>query len=77
MSSKDAQYWLTTVDVAEARKQRKQDAERREREAKWDRRRGGPGSMNDTTPPPTPEQEAKAMEAFHAARAKFKPKVVA
>lgn len=44
---RDALYWLTTVMVPEARKTLTEDARQRERDAKFDRQRAGPGSLTE------------------------------
>jgi hypothetical protein len=50
-TQQDAVYWLTTVMVPEARKERRADADKRERDAKFDRARSGgpaePGKLTD------------------------------
>jgi hypothetical protein len=65
----DAVYWLTTVMVPEARKERRDASDRREREAKWDRQRDRQraGPEPERLPVPTAE-ESKAFAAEIAAR---------
>ncbi len=45
MSAADARYWLTSVDIPDARKARQAAAEKREREARWDKERQKPGAF--------------------------------
>ena len=55
-TQQDAVYWLTTVMVPEARKERRQEADKRDRDAKFDRQRSGP----EPRAPPS-QAQAKAM----------------
>lgn len=57
----DAVYWLTTVDVREAQKERQAAADKREREAKWDRQRAGPGTLTEPRVESEAEREANAQ----------------
>lgn len=56
----DAVYWLTTVMVPEARKERRAESDKRERDAKWDRQRAGPGSLVEPLVETAAEQKANA-----------------
>lgn len=58
----DAIYWLTTVMVPEARKDLREASDRREREAKWDRQRAGPGTLTERRVETPEEQEANARK---------------
>lgn len=61
MSAPDARYWLTTVDVREAQKDRLEAARVKERDAKFDRARAGGSAPGD----PPPKQTAAQSKAFN------------
>ncbi len=50
-NQQDAVYWLATVMVPEARRERRADADKVARDTKWDQKRAGP------EPPPKPTAE--------------------
>ncbi len=67
-TQQDAVYWLTTVMVPEARRERAEATRQRERDAKFDKARAGPS--NDAPPAPyhrpfrpKPEERAPSSEA--------------
>jgi hypothetical protein len=62
----DAMYWLTTVMVPQARKDRNDAARQRERDAKYDKHRAGPNTLAEVRPI-NPEAKAKADAVFAAA----------
>lgn len=55
----DALHWLAGVMVPEARKERRAESDKRERDAKWDRQRSGPASPGEGTK--LTEAEAKSF----------------
>ncbi len=62
MSRPDALYWLTKVDVRDAKKDRQAAADKRAREAKWDRDRERQRGPAPGDPPPKPTAaESKAF----------------
>lgn len=67
----DAVYWLTTVMVPEARKERQEAARQRERDAKFDRQRAGPGTTTETLVD-TPEEQAERAERLRRQAAERK-----
>lgn len=60
MSPADARYWLTSVDIKDARKARAEAARQRERDAKFDRARGGFVEPQKITP----EQQKQLVEKY-------------
>lgn len=62
-------YWLTTVMVPEARKELRADADKRERDAKFDRERSGRAAFVEPQAL-TAEQQAELAKRFPMTRRK-------
>ncbi len=63
MSQPDALYWLTKVDIRDARKDRQAAADKREREARWDKERQKPGAFVEPQRI-TAEQQRELVEKY-------------
>lgn len=71
MSKADLQYWLTAVDIPEARKARRAAERERERDAKFDKQRAiaaepAPAPYHQTAPRPKREKRLEPQQASAA-----------